>query len=164
MGIEEEVSKLCSSIPGFGEGCVWHADLIVSFGIWCIRRILELLHVENRPELWGRYTYVLNRLQGILIPAFLKHRHRIVPCKCLDHPNMTAEEFKQILGRLSRSHCTTADLILQMLKGVEAAISRRRGQAGTAAGDVAFPKGKENVVSVLKRYKRRLSKKSSGTK
>lgn len=33
---------------------------------------------------------------------------------------------------------------------------------GTAAGDVAFPKGKENLASVLKRYKRRLSNKSVG--
>uniref|UniRef100_A0A3Q7HXM0 Uncharacterized protein n=1 Tax=Solanum lycopersicum TaxID=4081 RepID=A0A3Q7HXM0_SOLLC len=33
---------------------------------------------------------------------------------------------------------------------------------GTAAGDLAFPKGKENLASVLKRYKRRLSNKPVG--
>jgi hypothetical protein len=30
-------------------------------------------------------------------------------------------------------------------------------EVGTAAGDVAFPKGMEHLASVLKRYKRRLS-------
>jgi ethylene-insensitive protein 2 len=47
-----------------------------------------------------------------------------------------------------------------VIKGVEQSISGRKGRSGTAAGDVAFPKGKENLVSVLKRYKRRLSSKT----
>ena len=47
-------------------------------------------------------------------------------------------------------------------KDVEIAISCRKGRTGTAAGDVAFPKGKENLASVLKRYKRRLSNKPVG--
>lgn len=50
-----------------------------------------------------------------------------------------------------------------MVKDVEIAISSRKGRTGTAAGDVAFPKGKENLASVLKRYKRRLSNKPVGT-
>lgn len=54
---------LVSSVPHCGEGCVWRADLITSFGVWCIRRVLELSLLESRPELWGKYTYVLNRLQ-----------------------------------------------------------------------------------------------------
>jgi ethylene-insensitive protein 2 len=46
-----------------GEDCVWRASLVVSFGVWCIRRVLDMSLVESRPELWGKYTYVLNRLQ-----------------------------------------------------------------------------------------------------
>jgi len=52
-----------SIIPYCGEGCILQARLVVSFGVWCIHRILDLLVVESRPEFWGRYTYVLNRLQ-----------------------------------------------------------------------------------------------------
>lgn len=52
-----------SSVPHCGEDCVWKSDLIISFGVWCIHRILELSLMESRPELWGKYTYVLNRLQ-----------------------------------------------------------------------------------------------------
>lgn len=50
-------------VPHCGEGCIWQVGLIVSFGVWCVRRILELSLMESRPELWGKYTYVLNRLQ-----------------------------------------------------------------------------------------------------
>uniref|UniRef100_A0A2P2MC59 Ethylene insensitive protein n=1 Tax=Rhizophora mucronata TaxID=61149 RepID=A0A2P2MC59_RHIMU len=51
------------SVPHCGEECVWKVDLIVSFGVWCIHRILDLSRMESRPEFWGKYTYVLNRLQ-----------------------------------------------------------------------------------------------------
>ena len=54
---------LINSVPNCGEGCVWRLELIVSFGVWCIHRILDLSLMESRPELWGKYTYVLNRLQ-----------------------------------------------------------------------------------------------------
>lgn len=54
---------MVSSVPHCGEGCIWRSDLIVSFGVWCIHRILDLSLMESRPELWGKYTYVLNRLQ-----------------------------------------------------------------------------------------------------
>lgn len=56
-------SFLVSSIPHCGEECIWRADLIISFGVWCIHRVLDLSLMESRPELWGKYTYVLNRLQ-----------------------------------------------------------------------------------------------------
>jgi len=46
-----------------GVFCVWGSNLLVSFGVWCIHRVLELSLMESRPELWGKYTYVLNRLQ-----------------------------------------------------------------------------------------------------
>lgn len=53
-------------------------------------------------------------------------------------------------------------MLLDLIKDVEAAVACRKGRTGTAAGDVAFPKGKENLASVLKRYKRCLSNKSVG--
>jgi ethylene-insensitive protein 2 len=56
-------------------------------------------------------------------------------------------------------HYCSGALILDIIKDVEIAISCRKGRTGTAASDVAFPKGKENLASVLKRYKRRLSNK-----
>jgi ethylene-insensitive protein 2 len=52
-----------SSVPCCGEHCVWKMELVISFGVWCMHRILELALMESRPELWGKYTYVLNRLQ-----------------------------------------------------------------------------------------------------
>lgn len=55
-------------------------------------------------------------------------------------------------------------MLLDIVKDVELAISCRKGRTGTAAGDVAFPRGKENLASVLKRYKRRLSNKPVGEK
>ncbi|XP_015631437.1 protein ETHYLENE-INSENSITIVE 2-like isoform X2 [Oryza sativa Japonica Group] len=139
-----------SLLPKCGDDCVWQAPLIVSFGVWCIRQILNLCLVESRPELWGKYTYVLNRLQGILDPAFSKPQKPMKGCVCLQ------KVAKPISGTF-----TTAGMILEMIKDVEQAISSRKGRSGTAAGDVAFPKGKENLASVLKRYKRRLSNKTS---
>lgn len=53
-------------------------------------------------------------------------------------------------------------MFLEMIKEVEAAVGSRKGRTGTAAGDVAFPKGKENLASVLKRYKRHLGNKPPG--
>ncbi|GKV16357.1 hypothetical protein SLEP1_g27010 [Rubroshorea leprosula] len=41
---------------------------------------------------------------------------------------------------------TTAGMVLNMIEDVEIAISSRKGQLGTAAGDVAFSKGKENLT------------------
>lgn len=58
-------------VPNCGDNCVWRASLIVSFGVWCIHRVLDLSRVESRPELWGKYTYVLNRLQVTLLTAYL---------------------------------------------------------------------------------------------
>ncbi|KAK6926778.1 NRAMP family [Dillenia turbinata] len=151
-------------VPHCGEGCIWQVDLVISFGVWCIHRILELSLMENRPELWGKYTYVLNRLQGILVLAFSRSRFPLSPCSCVGD---TTEKMKSsslarlngnllIAGKANRSKRTTVSRLHDMIKDVEMAISNRRGRAGTMAGDVAFPKGKENMASVLKRYKRHL--------
>ncbi|CAN4117074.1 unnamed protein product [Withania somnifera] len=84
---EIDYSKfLVMSVPHCGEGCVWKVDLIVSFGVWCIHRILELSVMESRPELWGKYTFVLNRLQGIIDLAFSKSRTPTSHCFCLQIP------------------------------------------------------------------------------
>lgn len=162
---EAEYNKyLVTSVPNCGEGCVWRVELIKSFGVWCMHRILELSLMESRPELWGKYTYVLNRLQGIIEPAFSKPRTPTSPCFCLQLPDSYQQRSSppKSLSSLpppakqSRGKCTTAASLLDIVKDVETAISCRKGRPGTAAGDVAFPKGKENLASVLKRYKRRL--------
>ncbi|XP_075513009.1 ethylene-insensitive protein 2.1-like [Primulina tabacum] len=163
-------SKLMS-VPNCGEGCVWRADIVVSFGVWCIHRILELSLMERRPELWGKYTYVLNRLQGIIDLAFAKPRSPPVPCFCLEIPPGYERKSSSPISngslpppsKMARGKFTTAAMLLDMIKDVEMAISCRKGRTGTAAGDVAFPKGKENLASVLKRYKRRLSNKPVGS-
>ncbi|KAL7617866.1 hypothetical protein Lser_V15G02069 [Lactuca serriola] len=162
---EAEYNKyLVTSVPNCGEGCVWRIELIKSFGVWCIHRILELSLMESRPELWGKYTYVLNRLQGIIEPSFSKPRTPSSPCFCLQLPeayHLRSSPPKSITSlpppvKQSRGKTTTAASLLDIVKDVETAISCRKGRPGTAAGDVAFPKGKENLASVLKRYKRRL--------
>ncbi|KAJ9181571.1 hypothetical protein P3X46_009688 [Hevea brasiliensis] len=163
---------LVSSVPNCGEGCVWRADLITSFGVWCIHRILDLSLMESRPELWGKYTYVLNRLQGIIDLAFSKPRSPMSPCFCLQLSAAYQRRSSPpvVNGMLppaakpGRGKCTTAATLFDLIKDVEIAISCRKGRSGTAAGDVAFPKGKENLASVLKRYKRRLSSKLNGNK
>ncbi|KAK4799323.1 hypothetical protein SAY86_024688 [Trapa natans] len=163
---------MVSSVPHCGDDCIWKTELVVSFGIWCIHRILDLSLMESRPELWGKYTYVLNRLQGIINAAFSGPRVPMSACFCLQIPAASLPQQPTSLsgssGQLpptskpARGKCTTAPVLLDMVKDVEIAISCRKGRTGTKAGDVAFPKGKENLASVLKRYKRRLSNKPSG--
>ncbi|KAE8720329.1 pentatricopeptide repeat-containing protein [Hibiscus syriacus] len=126
-----------SSVPHCGEGCIWKADLIISFGVWCIHRILDLSLMESRPELWGKYTYVLNRLQGVIDLAFSKPRTPMSTCFCVQIP----QEYQQTLNP---------------------AVSNGMLPPAAKPGK-AFPKGKENLASVLKRYKGRLSNKPSGT-
>ncbi|KAI4374271.1 hypothetical protein MLD38_012283 [Melastoma candidum] len=149
------------TVPRCGDDCIWKAESIISFGVWCIHKILDLSLMESRPELWGKYTYVLKP------SSILQSRSLTAPCFCVtisganDHPTFTP-----VLGNGNsfplpaepiRGKCTTAT-VLDTIKDVEVAISGRKGRTGTAAGDIAFPKGKENLASVLKRYKRRLSR------
>lgn len=183
-----------------GEACVWGRGLLVSFGVWCVHRVLELSLMESRPELWGKYTYVLNRLQGVLEPAFSKPRIVTPMCSCVleagadilskrggrgglikqgsglrdpingdlhSHGSSQAQTYPYPWpwGRNSSSskgRGASATVFLEMIKEVEQAVGSRKGRTGTAAGDVAFPKGKENLASVLKRYKRRLGNKPPG--
>ncbi|KAH9735136.1 ethylene-insensitive protein 2 [Citrus sinensis] len=161
---------MVSSVPHCGDGCIWKVDLILSFGVWCIHRILNLSLMESRPELWGKYTYVLNRLQGVIDLAFSRPRSPMSACFCLQIPAVHQKSSPPLSNGMlppavkpAKGKCTTAAMLLDLIKDVENAISCRKGRTGTAAGDVAFPKGKENLASVLKRYRRRLSNKPAGT-
>lgn len=96
----------------------------------------------------------------------------MAPCFCLQLPVGYQQKSSPPVSngslpppsKLGRGKFTTAAMLLDIVKDVELAISCRKGRTGTAAGDVAFPKGKENLASVLKRYKRRLSNKPVGEK
>ncbi|KAG0574032.1 hypothetical protein KC19_VG229100 [Ceratodon purpureus] len=194
LKVSNEPRRVCHC----GEACVWGRGLLVSFGVWCVHRVLELSLMESRPELWGKYTYVLNRLQGVLEPAFSKPRIVTPMCSCvLDagadilikrgrgglikqgsgirdlinadlHTHGCSPQtypYPWPWGRNSSSskgRGASATVFLEMIKEVEQAVGSRKGRTGTAAGDVAFPKGKENLASVLKRYKRRLGNKPPG--
>ncbi len=57
-------NKLARTLHSCGDSCIWgKKGLLISFGVWSVHRLLELSLMESRPELWGKYTYVLNRLQ-----------------------------------------------------------------------------------------------------
>lgn len=87
---------------------------------------MRLQH-EVRPELWGAYARVLNRLQGCI-------------------------------GELQ---CELRPLLLALLVQLEAAVQGRKGPGASGAG-AAFVKGKEIVMSVVKRYRRRLGGSTGG--
>lgn len=116
-------------------------------------------------------SYFASLFQGIIDPAFSKPRIPMPPCFCLQIPPAFQQRSSPPIAngmlppaaKPGKGKCTTAAMLLDMVKDVEIAISCRKGRTGTAAGDVAFPKGKENLASVLKRYKRRLSNKPVGT-
>jgi ethylene-insensitive protein 2 len=107
----------------------------------------------------------LNVMQGILDPAFSKARSSLTLCPCIQKDIRVLSSSQSGLPATApipmpiQGTFTTAAVVLEMIKDVETAVSGRKGRSGTAAGDVAFPKGKENLASVLKRYKRRLASK-----
>lgn len=104
--------------------------------------------------------------------AFSRPRTPMTPCFCIQFYGAHQQKSSSSppvsngmlppIGKQGKGKCTTAVTLLDIIKDVENAISCRKGRTGTAAGDVAFPKGKENLASVLKRYKRRLSNKPVG--
>ncbi|KAL2250625.1 UNVERIFIED_CONTAM: Ethylene-insensitive protein 2 [Sesamum indicum] len=109
--------------------------------------------------------------QGIIDLAFSEPRSPKAPCFCLQLPVGYQQKSSPPISndslpppsKLGRGRLTTSLMLLDIIKDVEMAISCRKGRTGTAAGDVAFPRGKENLASVLKRYKRRLSNKPVGS-
>lgn len=46
--------------------------LLLSWGLFCLALLLQWCQAEPRPELWGKYAYALNRLQGLLKDAGLE--------------------------------------------------------------------------------------------
>ncbi|XP_051130352.1 ethylene-insensitive protein 2-like isoform X2 [Andrographis paniculata] len=159
MQIDDREHPKFVSVPNCGDGCVWRVDIITSFGVWCILRILELALVESRPELWGRYSYLLNRLQGIIDLAFSKPRATLPPCFCLQLPS--GYEQNSSLENVNSSF--SAATVVAMIEDVEIALSRRKDRSNAEDGDdVAFLKGKEKLAFVLKQYKCRLSSNPAG--
>lgn len=67
-----KIFNLCTSTLGCGEGCMWLPTLLISFGVWCISRIFEVLLSANQPLLFGKYSRILNRLQVKLLSFVYK--------------------------------------------------------------------------------------------
>ena len=120
------------------------------FGLWSLRQLLRLCSSEPRPELWGKYSGVLNRLQWLL-----PH----IPCN------------------VNRTEITTDD-VLYLLQILQQHIQAKKGAKDTLPAATAFPKvrtddlclnrlrwklpqGKEIVMSVIKRYRRALKRSPS---
>jgi ethylene-insensitive protein 2 len=79
-----------------------------------------------------------------------------------ESPAVSFQNYSHVRTINSKRMGASASAFLEIIKDVEMAVGSRKGRTGTAAGDVAFPKGKENLASVLKRYKRRLANKPPG--
>ena len=119
-----------------------------------------LLQMESRPELWGKYAYVLNRLQGVLRESGLDML-AVSPLPSSASLTTLAQATARSGGcagagvggasggrslpptaiRMEDTHLgqLRGELLGQLL-GLEASLADRKGPAGTAAGEVAFPK------------------------
>jgi hypothetical protein len=138
-----------------------------------------LLQVEVRPELWGRYAAVLNRLQGLLAdiaPEAAQQQqqqqqqqlHRLRPAQSALplSSNGRASPAAAVTGESSPAPVhvlgSAADrelllgLLLGLLQQVEAAVAARKAPGSGGSVAAAFAKGKEICLSVVKRYRRRL--------
>lgn len=92
-------------------------NILFVFGLWNLRQLLHLCYLEPRPELWGKYASVLNRLQWLL---------PLIPCT------------------VNASQITRED-ILRLLHALEQRLSERRGQKGTAPAATAYPKVRNRI-------------------
>ncbi|CAN6238704.1 unnamed protein product [Urochloa humidicola] len=130
--------NVCTSVLGCGDACMWLPSLVISFGVWCISRIFEVLLLEKQPVLLGEYSRVLNRLQGILDPAFLNPVQPVSICPCTNSvPNVRLPDGSQ---RIS------AEALLMKLMQVEAYIFSPECAS-------IYDQEKENLKVVLNRYK-----------
>jgi len=130
---EAELSSFLADAQPRGLGLTIESLVFLNFASWCIIRILELCAKEPRPELWGKYCFVLNRLQGSLVECVYDR----------NHPERNEREI------ISRCNAVTAMVLAS------------KGPSGTSAGEVAFPKGKEITLSVMNRYIQILSRHQS---
>lgn len=120
--------------------------------------------------------FALFPFQGIIEAAFAKPRKVSSLCLCFPDqwasqpfalnptspPSPISADEAPWPWHVGSSECSVGSsphvqLFLDRIRDIETAVSSKKGRTGTAAGDVAFPKGKENLSSVLKRYKRRLA-------
>jgi hypothetical protein len=134
--------------------------------------LLLMLQVEVRPELWGRYAAVLNRLQGLLAdiapePAQQQQLNRPRPAQsALSLSSGRGTPAAAVCGESSsaplRVLSSVADrevllgLLVGLLQQVEAAVAGRKAPGSGSSVAAAFAKGKEIFLSVVKRYRRRL--------
>eukprot|EP00798_Chlamydomonas_sp_ICE-L_P024341 gene24341-9956_t len=137
---------LCTASPDWS---TIGPSVFLSFGIWCIFKLLMLCQAETRPELWGKFAYVLNKLQG-----FIQDCHT-------DHMGGRAKAYHNIPGckRVGLTNSHLAGLrqdIANLLTVLQLSLAEKKGPAGTAAGEIAFPKGKEIMQSVINRYRRKM--------
>ncbi|CAA6671759.1 unnamed protein product [Spirodela intermedia] len=152
-------------VPNCGESCIWRMSLVVNFGVWCVLRILELSHLESRPELWGKYTYVLNRLQGILQLAFSRPRSTPKPAPVSTSPRHSRSrtrppaEWDPACGRNRAGNMHVSHQGARDHQGRRGRHLRPQGPDRHSRRRHRLPKGKENLASVLKRYKRHLATK-----
>jgi len=76
--------NVCTSVLGCGDACMWLPSLVISFGVWCISRIFDIMLLEKQPVMRGEYSMVLNRLQVKFIFclhlffSFLKNRFQML--------------------------------------------------------------------------------------
>lgn len=114
---------------------------------------------ETRPELWGKYAYVLNKLQGIIKDARLEvvqpqpppqtgagtHGQSMATSSSSPHLGLPGgSSFMQLPGsalKLEAGHLAALRLdLMRQLQILEISVTDRKGPTGTAAGEVAFPK------------------------
>ncbi|CAN6232522.1 unnamed protein product [Urochloa humidicola] len=130
--------NVCSSVLGCGDSCMWLPSLVISFGVWCISRLFEVLLLEKQPVLLGEYSRVLNRLQGILDPAFLNPVQPVSICPCTNTvPSVRLPDGSQ---RISAE-----DLLMKLMQVEDYIFSPERASV--------YDQEKENLKVVLNRYK-----------
>jgi hypothetical protein len=137
-----------------------------------LRAAALVLQVEVRPELWGRYAAVLNRLQGLLADVApegqqqQQHRQRppqaALALSSSARTSPAAAAVGEVVKPLGCVPCSAGEreallgLLLGLLAAVEAAVGSRKAPGGGGSVGAAFAKGKEICLSVVKRYRRRL--------
>jgi hypothetical protein len=165
--------------------CCVQASAIEAFTKHCdafaAMLLLLLLQVEVRPELWGRYAAVLNRLQGLLAhiatePAQQQqqlHKQRPAQSAMPLSSSGRASTAPAVVDEGSRagvpvlSSAGNRELLLGLLLGllqqVEAAVTGKKAPGSGSSVAAAYAKGKEICLSVVKRYRRRLLGSSTPT-
>ncbi|KAJ1702017.1 hypothetical protein LUZ63_001796 [Rhynchospora breviuscula] len=157
--LASRVQQLCwivGWVPNCGQCCIWQGDLIVCFGGWCINRIFELLLVETRPEIWLICTSLLNRLKGIIEPAFLVEQPPLLPCFCFDLLDSVAmglelaSSYETSRARFKRKYAAR-----NMAREAYYSISCR-SHAYFESGDMVVIKRAMDLMSVLQHYSNEL--------